>query len=287
VTKCANRKAKRAGALRPPFVVTASIAVACGGSTADTEQQTAKPDGGGNVACPAVAPDVFSDCAPALSRCSYTFSCQSGSITVAYQCEEGRWMLEPMTCENHGDSCRDRRLHCTDGAWTDYTGYGGNPPAACPETKPIPGSNCTPPYGLLWYPPCGYPCDSTDSWTMASCVLVRAPASGPLEGAWFLDGVCQGDCSPAELALREYAAGHAECATDSDCVTLYSRCALVPQHCSGAFYVGPSAYPATWSELDAALMSCAASSGAAWECSSCTAETPLPRCSDGRCVAAE
>jgi hypothetical protein len=100
---------------------------------------------------------------------------------------------------------------------------------------------------------------------------------------WRFDQACPGDCTVEKLALYDYAAKNQQCAVDSDCVAFQAECALPSEHCSGVMYLGPSADPSTWSELDAALTACASLPESTWQCSRCTTEPLPPRCVDGYC----
>lgn len=262
------RKTRWRGVPRPPFVATISaLVVACG----STESDGAPPT------CPVALPSI-PECTSDGLRCDYDFSCQSGPASITYACTNGRWTPDT-ACTFSGDSCEGRRLHCQDGGWLDFTGAGGNPPAPCPADAPTPGQSCQLPPAFAGALSCGYRC-SDGSWTEGLCV------SASTGGVWLADGVCVGDCSAEEVALRDYAAEHSECSTDADCQILTAECALTSRHCSGAFALGASADATAWATLSAALASCAAEAAGSWTCAPCNAAPPPPTCVEGRCMLA-
>jgi hypothetical protein len=101
---------------------------------------------------------------------------------------------------------------------------------------------------------------------------------------WLADGVCSGDCSPAEKALSEYANQHRTCEVDADCTIASSSCALTSHHCSGAFAVNHEVDATAWAELDAALASCASQHGGSWDCATCDSVPPPARCVGAACL---
>lgn len=147
----------RAKPRRRPFVITvmalASTAqLECGSTDEDSCDQARPPDA----------------CSTDGKTCSREVACASGTHSVSVTCEGGYWRHSPTACEHQGDEC-DMHYRCESGSWAFY-GYGGNPPAACPETPPADGATCDPSSPFGSDPSnCGYPCENGAGWLLVSC----------------------------------------------------------------------------------------------------------------------
>jgi hypothetical protein len=249
---------------------------ATGGAIGGT-MTTGGTAGTGNVGCPEVAPQAYADTCPAHlpdEGCRYELECQSGPREFTYHCAPGGWRLEETACENSFDACSGgvRQVQCRAGSWT-LLGTGGDGPADCAVEPPDIGSACS--YPIIQSAPyCGYPCPDGSGWTVATC-------SPPY---WLYDGVCEGDCSSLDQALADYSNGHRRCETSNDCRYLYSNCALIRSHCSGALIAGLNADEDEFAALDAELTSCSTEPESGWSCVQCDGLPPALECRDGACV---
>jgi hypothetical protein len=237
---------------------------------------------GAPPACP-VEP-TLNGCPEALrgTTCSYSIGCsdageQHGEIELAFDCDGSAWSVVPAPCDR---TCLllNASFDCVDGSW----GKSQNSElASCPLERPDLGERC----GSFEFatPQCGYLCDDGATWTIASCRLSLGAND------WVFDGACPGDCGAEDAALfravSDVVFQGPRCETDEDCVPFVSRCALTPEHCSGAFYVGKSTDFDMLDQLDAALEQCAAQPGSTWECSTCDESPPPGVCLRGMCSA--
>ncbi|MCC6521459.1 MAG: hypothetical protein IT373_02240, partial [Polyangiaceae bacterium] len=163
------------------FAAFAALAAgACSGKVDD-----AVPDAGSTTtsttssgpSCPAEVPDGYVFCDPGPGTCAYELACQSGPVTLTFECTTGAWHIDEIPCQPLHDSCPGTHFHCT-GTW--YHGWNTDPPAPCPATEPAPGTPCSTGYlGGVWEQ-CGYYCaDQPNVWTVVTCT---GPGAG--ENTW-------------------------------------------------------------------------------------------------------
>jgi hypothetical protein len=121
----------------------------------------------------------------ASDTCSYTERCQSGEVTFTYGCTDGYFRLVTSGCAVPYDSCPGTGLWCSPGGnWFDSSA-GTNPPAPCPDVRPVDGTSCYIGGFGAHQTPCAYLCGS-GNWTLSSCVPMDAGT-----GTWQSDGVCE------------------------------------------------------------------------------------------------
>ena len=143
---------------------------------------------GGAVVCPPSLPDPLAACplAPGQS-CAYDVSCQSGPVALTFTCGGpfGGWTVLPTECASPHDSCAGTSLHC-DGTWT-FSAGGTNPPAPCPEQRPVDGATCRIGEGGDWQF-CGYACTYGDmvGWSLSECRMADAGTT-----ATWVNGPCE------------------------------------------------------------------------------------------------
>lgn len=199
---------------RPPFVVTLAALAgsgACqsevlvftptgsggasssaGPTTSSSSSSAAGPttsasSGGGSVPdnCPADAPTSYEACPIGEdASCTYTLDCQSGPVQLTFVCSEDEfgWRVADQACDFEYDSCMGTELYCS-GQW--WMPQGTNPPSPCPNDPPEEFSTCWAGGMGGMHEHCGYRCDETGAWTVATC-------SGTFdeEGSWEYDGTC-------------------------------------------------------------------------------------------------
>lgn len=171
--------------LRIPFVTTvAAGALACGsvvteadtgstmgagGNNSNSNSVTTGSGGSGQTSgsggsspnCPTTAPQSWDECTlQPGEHCSYDFECQSGDVTVEYECDSvNLWSIKPQDCGYHADSCPGTELYCS-GQW--LIPQGTNPPSPCPVEAPAEGESCFVGMGGTWEQ-CGYLCGGPNS----------------------------------------------------------------------------------------------------------------------------
>ncbi len=175
--------------LRVPFVLTCS-AVAAVAAVACGSEVTVKGEGTPNPNCPETAPTTYEECALGPGEtCLYELDCQSGPTSIQFTCHEdgyGWRTVQGQACRESHDSCPGTELYCAE-QWG--MPYGTNPPAPCPVTPPVPGSECSVLAMGAVRSMCGYRCDGDrdGAWQVATC----SGSSGPLEkGSWAYDDSC-------------------------------------------------------------------------------------------------
>jgi hypothetical protein len=173
------------GFVNPPGFGGAGAVISVGGSSSGGVGGTA---GSPNGACPPTRPSSFgpTPCAlPPGETCTYVEHCQSGGVRFEYVCD-GYFQLVPSDCAKPHDFCAGTGLWCPEGGpWMEL--YAGtNPPAPCPAERPVDGSSCvTGVFGGVMSP-CGYPCGSNATWSIATCSPTDAG-----NGVWQTDGACE------------------------------------------------------------------------------------------------
>jgi hypothetical protein len=274
-------KPRRRRAVRGPFVVTVTFAVAaaaCGGQAFVDGGNGAQggasggaggaggsggkggaggaggsSGGGGAAGCPTTMPGHGTACAIEGQTCSYP----------------------------GGPCCPSSNATCTSRQWVSF-GASCNPPPPppCPSYPPVDGSSC----GI------GDPCSGTSYCAWGACPDGTPAVTGRCDGSWWdveqRCGSADGDVSNCSSQLDNvvaFASANKGCAVNADCTSFYGACAEGADYCDGSFYVNRFTDAAKWQALVDDLWTCYSQSGIG--CAVCDGIPPAPACVGGVCRA--